>query len=149
MMGRSTRKKTWRSCGGRTLLVFGILASQFIVTTTSSKAEGVDPVSNVMIISENEQNVKFVKNEINSKLFDDRNEENLKRNLNDIDSALKTDKEHLKLFRRQGTNQSFQHRHSDGITYYFKGYKCVPVRKPSRKFEALRGYTRTVGTSQS
>lgn len=54
--------------------------------------------------------------------------------LNDVDSGdsdAKADSEHLKLIRRQqGSNGgNLRHQHSDGVTYYFKGYKCVPVLK--------------------
>lgn len=55
--------------------------------------------------------------------------------LNDVDSdnEAKADSEHLKLIRRQqGSNGgNLRHQHSDGVTYYFKGYKCVPVLKQS------------------
>jgi hypothetical protein len=48
--------------------------------------------------------------------------------LNDV--APKLDNQHLKLSQRQGTNRKVKHRHSDGVVYYFKGYKCVPIHAP-------------------
>lgn len=48
--------------------------------------------------------------------------------LNDV--APKLDNQHLKLSRRQDTNRNVKHRHSDGVVYYFKGYKCVPIHAP-------------------
>lgn len=54
--------------------------------------------------------------------------------LNDVnsDNNPQMDSQHLTLLKRQqGSNQNLQHRHSDGVTYYFKGYKCFPIRKKS------------------
>jgi hypothetical protein len=60
--------------------------------------------------------------------------------LNDVDedSEPKLDSQHLTLFRRQGASENVRHRHADGIVYYIKGYKCVPIRKPSSSPQELR-----------
>lgn len=57
--------------------------------------------------------------------------------LNDVNSENNPimDDQHMKLLKRQqqGSNRNvIQHRHSDGDVYFFKGYKCVPIRKPSK-----------------
>ena len=79
-------------------------------------------------LQDNENSIKMPKN------FDKSSEQSFQ-SLNDVnsDNDPKMDSEHLKLIRRQqGSNQNLQHRHSDGVTYYFKGYKCVPIRKPEQ-----------------
>jgi hypothetical protein len=60
--------------------------------------------------------------------------------LNDVDgdSEPKLDSQHLKLFRRQGSSENVVHRHADGTVYYIKGYKCVPIKKPSSTPQELR-----------
>lgn len=69
--------------------------------------------------------------------------------LNDVnsDKSPKMDSQHLTLFRRQqSSGQEIQHRHSDGDVYFLKGYKCVPIRNPSKYFELIRARQRTDAT---
>ena len=82
-------------------------------------------------LQENENSIKMPKN------FDKSSEQSFQ-SLNDVnsDNDPKMDIEHLKLIRRQqGSNQNLQHRHSDGVTYYFKGYKCVPIRTTTKRLK--------------
>lgn len=75
----------------------------------------------------------------------DESEDRSVQSLNDINSeqAPKMDSQHLKLFRRQqNSGLEIQHRHSDGDVYYLTGYKCVPVRKPSKHLELIRARQR-------
>ena len=69
--------------------------------------------------------------------------------LNDVNSEVKkptSDNQHLKQLRRQSVSGANQpHRHPDGDVYYFKGYKCVPIRKPSKQLELLRERQRSSG----
>ena len=42
-------------------------------------------------------------------------------------------------YRQQQSNNDIVHRHSnDGGIYIFKGYKCIPISKPSKQLENLR-----------
>jgi hypothetical protein len=56
------------------------------------------------------------------------------------DAATNLDSQHRKLQqRRQQSNNDVLHRHtSDGGVYIFKGYKCIPISKPSKQLENLR-----------
>lgn len=58
--------------------------------------------------------------------------------LNDVNSDEKSSKinsRDLELFK--------PHRHPDGQVYYYKGYKCVPLSKPSKQLEQLRAHQRS------
>lgn len=74
---------------------------------------------------------------------------NVAQSLNDVNSDDKDPKlesQQLKPFRRQqGSSSNHPHRHPDGDVYYFKGYKCVPIRKPSKQLELLRARQRLSG----
>ncbi|CRK93557.1 CLUMA_CG007090, isoform A, partial [Clunio marinus] len=108
-----------------------------------SKSESNDKTWNHKIV-ERSVGMSQDKNNVNENFVEipknfDKKEENVQ-SLNNVDSDInpKVDKEHLKLIRRQqNSNQLLRHRHSDGDIYYFKGYKCVPIRKSSKSSERL------------
>lgn len=59
------------------------------------------------------------------------NEANSLNEVNYIDSDLRMDHKQLNPIRSaQGSSPNLRHVHSNGDVYYFKGYKCVPMRKP-------------------
>lgn len=64
--------------------------------------------------------------------------DNSVQSFSDVNSDKRMDSQHLKMFRRQGSNQNPEHRHSDGDIYFFQGYKCVPIRKPPKQLAHLR-----------
>lgn len=58
-----------------------------------------------------------------------------KQSLNDLKSYSdpKVNRKHQKLNRRQqGFTANPRHQLSDGVTYYFQGYRCEPIRKPKQ-----------------
>lgn len=49
----------------------------------------------------------------------------------------------IKKLNASGRGKSrYSHPHSDGRSYYFEGYKCVPILKPQRYFEMNRNTQR-------
>lgn len=74
----------------------------------------------------------------------DNKREQAPQSLNEVDSVERN--QELKQFRPEpGTSSYRPHRHPNGDVYYFKGYKCVPIRKPSNQLELLRARQRSSG----
>jgi hypothetical protein len=141
------RKRCWMSYGRAmlTIGILGLLTVGLVVATQSnsgedSKADGVnDRIGSKSVSDEEVMLRKIVKRNVESV---PKNVESVQ-SLNDVNSEDNSvmDEQHMKLLKRQqqGSNQNYiQHRHSDGDVYFFKGYKCVPIRKTTSKhYEAL------------
>ena len=166
------RKKCWLSYG-RALLTVSVLGLITVLLFTVTQSKTDEHSSRVLVVesvsSEDELVKKFnadeaaINKQSETKKRVERSVDGVNRessseskvdtnSLNDVNNENNPlmDNEHLKLIRRQqGSNPNeLQHRHSDGAVYYFKGYKCVPIRKlpksspanlvmPDRKFGML------------
>lgn len=147
------RKKCWLSYG-RAMLTIGILGLLTVVLfalTQSNSSDGAEHNSRVIVDNKSGSH----EDEIVKSIIDDETAMSRKivkrsvdlvpksvvESLNDVNSENNPimDDQHMKLLKRQqqGSNQNhIQHRHSDGDVYFFKGYKCVPVRKNPKPFYA-------------
>lgn len=155
------RKRRWLSYG-RALLTIGILGliTVFLlaVTQSSGRQKGEEHLSQVISadeeqlihqsetvesrkdgdspISDQLANRKVVKRSVAvDRKVPKKLDSNEAQSLNDVnsDSDPKTDNQHSKLFRRQhGTSSNPRHLHSNGDVFYRIGYKCTPIRKPSK-----------------
>jgi hypothetical protein len=165
------RKKRWLIYG-RALLTIGILGlitiALYAITHSRSslrESESIkvlvidDRVDSDQIVEERNNGrkakraidlrsgneIKVPKNIQNSENVQSHNNNNDNNNKNDVNSGelVSLDTEHAKLFRREQTNSDVAHRHSEDGTYYiFKGYKCIPIRKPSKQLENKRARQR-------
>lgn len=153
------RRQRWMQYG-RALLTIGALGlltiALYSMTHTAVSAEASSRIVNDeearddIAISNNEE--KFSEKIIIKRAvaaFDGTvdNDKIPKNNLNDVesDNELDMDSQHLKIFRRQQSSSNNVHRHSqqsDNGVYVFKGYKCVPIRKPTKQLEYLRARQR-------
>lgn len=156
------RKKCWLSYG-RAMLTIGILGLLTVVLfamtqSNSNSGDGAEHNSRVIVVdkilhrsgSHEDGTVKSINDDeaaISRKIVKrnvdlmPKSDEESAQNLNDVNSEDNPvmDEQHIKLLKRQqqGSSQNFiQHRHSDGDVYFFKGYKCVPIRKPSKPLYA-------------
>jgi hypothetical protein len=141
------RKRCWLSYGRAmlTIGILGLLTVGLVVATQSNSGED----SNVDGVNDRIGSKSVSDDEVMLRKIVKRNVESVPKNaesvqsLNDVNSEDNSvmDEQHMKLLKRQqqGSNQNYiQHRHSDGDVYFFKGYKCVPIRKTTSKYyEAL------------
>lgn len=152
------RRQRWMQYG-RALFTIGALGLLTVVlysmTHTAISAEASSRIVNDEVarddiaISNNEKFsekiiIKRAAVAVDSTVDDDKIPKN---NLNDVesDNELAMDSQHLKIFRRQQLSSNNVHRHSqqsDNGVYVFKGYKCVPIRKPTKQLEYLRARQR-------
>lgn len=149
------RRQRWMKYG-RALLTLGALGlltvALYSMTHTAISAEASSRIVNDeearddIAISNNEKFSEkiIIKRAVDSTVDDDKIPKN---NLNDVesDNELDMDSQHLKIFRRQQSSSNNVHRHSqqsDNGVYIFKGYKCVPIRKPTKQLEYLRARQR-------
>ena len=157
------RKKCWLSYG-RALIVLGILGlltvSLYIVTQSSfsgksisdenlNGSQGDEKIDEIKRLDESvhnqlathkriKRNVRSLDNSSNTSINVDNSDENLL-SLNDLEEKdLKLDNHHLKQLSRQ-PDSSQPHRHPDGDLYYYKGYKCIPIRRASKISERISG----------
>lgn len=143
------RKKCWLSYG-RAMLTIGILGLLTVALVAATQSHSGED-SHVESGSGSSDVVKGFEDydEVTMRKIVRRNVDPVPKNvesvqsLNDVNSEDNSvmDEQHVKLLKRQqqGSDQNYiQHRHSDGDVYYFKGYKCVPIRKTTnRYFDAL------------
>lgn len=145
------RKRCWLSYGRAmlTIGILGLLTVVLIVATQSKSGDNTEHSSHAIGNSENDRSGshgvvksidgddsvimrKIVKRNVDPVPKKDESVQSLN-DVNSEDNSLMDD-QHMKLLKRQqlGSNQNYiQHRHSDGDVYYFKGYKCLPIRKTS------------------
>lgn len=146
------RKQRWLQYG-RALLTIGVLglltiALYSMTHTNSNRKVNDDKLNNARIIVEENNDIAISNNseEFSEKVIakraasDDKIPKRQLQSLNDVesDNELDLDGQHLKIFRRQQSSSNNAHHHSDDGVYIFKGYKCVPIRKPTKQLENLR-----------
>lgn len=151
------RKRRWLSYG-RALLTIGILglATVGLLAMTQSTDSHDEHFSRTVV--ENRDQMPHKKEIVENPIFDQlpnrqiikrsaenkakkvnrgvpkkivNNEANSLNEVNYIDSDLRMDHKQSNPKRsEQGSSPNLRHVHSNGDVYYFKGYKCVPMRKP-------------------
>lgn len=139
------RKQRWLQYG-RALLTLSILglitvALYAMTQTNSSKSEhssaSIIELQSELTMSKNSNEKKLAKRATRDDKMP-KSSEIKRQSLNDVESdELDADDQHLKMFRRQQSGGNNIHRHSDGF-YIHKGYKCVPIRKPTKQLENIR-----------
>lgn len=146
------RKRCWLSYG-RAMLTIGILGLLTVALIAATQSHSGDD-SRVIEDKVNDRSIegddsvvrKIVKRNVEPV---PKSVESVQ-SLNDVNSEDSSvmDEQHMKLLKRQqqGSNQNYiQHRHSDGDVYFFKGYKCVPIRKgTSQSYQDMRKTTSQV-----
>lgn len=161
-------KKCWLSYGWAmlTIGILGLLTVAIFAMTQSNSGDATEHNSRVIVdevfhrsgshgdevlrsINDDEAaiNRKIVKRNVD---LVPKSDDESAQNLNDVNSENNPimDEQHMKLLKRQqqGSNKNhIQHRHSDGDVYYFKGYKCVPIRKPFHAPISLRQHPGMLG----
>jgi hypothetical protein len=147
------RKKCWLSYGRAmlTIGILGLLTVALVAATQSHSGEDshVDSVNDRSGSGSSEVVKGINDDEVMMRKIVKRNVDPVPKNiesvqsLNDVNSEDNSvmDEQHMKLLKRQqqGSDKNYiQHRHADGDVYFFKGYKCVPIRKTThRYFDAL------------
>jgi hypothetical protein len=144
------RRRRWLQYG-RALLTVGVLGlltvALYAMTHSNSKAEESARIieqSDELAISYNSEEfsekIKIAKRAVRDDKMPKSSSEIKPSSLNDVesDNELDADGQHLKIFRRQQSNGNNVHRHSDNGFYVHKGYKCVPIRKPTKQLENIR-----------
>lgn len=156
------RKQRWLKYG-RAFFTIGILGLITIAlysithgstngSSSNSSISNEESSARFMVIEEKTKSISaIVKNEhqgLSEKILakreakesfsDEKIPKSSNENLNS-NSELELDGQHLKIFRRQQlSDNNIPHRHTDNGVYIFKGYKCVPIRKPTKQLEYLR-----------
>lgn len=144
------RKRRWRGCGHLNIGIIGLITIFLLTVTHSSEEHSLNHQNskvNESPLIDQLINHKIVKRSIDPKV-PKKLDSNEAQSLNDVnsDSDSKLDKQHQTLYRRQqGTSPNPRHVHSNGDVYFFKGYKCVPIRKPSNRPAELKKPRSRVG----
>lgn len=144
------RRQRWLQYG-RALLTIGILGlltiALYTLTHSNSTSQQQDSSSRIIQSDEIAIEVFSEKSVVKRAVSDEVNDKIPKNNFQQMSSnELDMDSQHLKMFRRQqNNNNNIVHQHSDNGIYVFKGYKCVPIRKPTKQLEFLRARQRVRG----